>query len=221
MSKYNWSVDRIEDAIKDSVSFSETLRKLGIPNVGNNGATLKSIAIKNNIDFSHFTGRARTYKPARAYNIEDYLNNRVRVSTYKLKKVLFETGFKENKCEICGVSEWNNQPIHCQLHHINGNHLDNRLENLQILCPNCHSQTDNYCGNSNRIKKESKTCPDCGKPINRLSTRCTICANKYKRKVERPSKEELLKDMKELSVCAIARKYGVTDNAIRKWMRSG
>lgn len=58
----------------------------------------------------------------------------------KLKERLFSEGIKECKCECCGISEWQGKPISLQLHHINGN----RLENLQILCPNCHSQTDNF-----------------------------------------------------------------------------
>ena len=71
------------------------------------------------------------------------------------KKRLFKEHIKENKCEICGITEWNNKPIICQLHHKDGNHLNNNLENLQILCPNCHSQTDNYCGNSNKVTKKN------------------------------------------------------------------
>ena len=51
---------------------------------------------------------------------------------------------KENKCEVCGITEWQGAPIICELHHINGDTTDNRIENLQILCPNCHSQTDNF-----------------------------------------------------------------------------
>ena len=67
----------------------------------------------------------------------------------KIKGKLIREGLKENKCEICGlINEWNGKPLVLQLHHINGNHTDNRLENLQILCPNCHSQTDTYCGSN-------------------------------------------------------------------------
>ena len=64
--------------------------------------------------------------------------------TYKLKNRLFKAGLKENKCEICGISEWLGQSIKCELHHKDGNRTNHRLENLQILCPNCHSQTGTY-----------------------------------------------------------------------------
>ena len=60
------------------------------------------------------------------------------------KQIIKESGLKENKCECCSLTEWNNKPINLELHHINGNNTDNRLDNLQILCPNCHYQTDNF-----------------------------------------------------------------------------
>lgn len=63
---------------------------------------------------------------------------------YKLKKLLFKYKLKENKCEECGISEWNKKPIECQLHHKDGNKFNNKLENLKILCPNCHSQTETF-----------------------------------------------------------------------------
>ena len=62
-----------------------------------------------------------------------------------LRQRLIVNGLKENKCEICGITEWQNKPITIQLHHIDGNRDNNTLENLQMLCPNCHSQTHNFC----------------------------------------------------------------------------
>jgi 5-methylcytosine-specific restriction endonuclease McrA len=71
--------------------------------------------------------------------------------TLKLKKRLIKEGIKDNKCEECGVSKWNGKDLECHLDHINGDSKDHRIENLKILCPNCHSQTDTYCGRN--IKK--------------------------------------------------------------------
>ena len=64
--------------------------------------------------------------------------------TFKLKNRLFQIGLKQNRCEECGISEWNGKPIACELDHINGKRTDHRLENLKVLCPNCHSQTDTF-----------------------------------------------------------------------------
>ena len=76
-------------------------------------------------------------------------------NTTKLKKRLFREGVKEYRCEKCGISEWNNEPITLELHHINGNHNDNHLENLQILCPNCHSQTVSFVGKKKNINDDN------------------------------------------------------------------
>lgn len=218
--KYNWNIDKIKEAVKSSINLSEVLEKLGIPRQGNNGTTLRKILESNNIDYSHFTGRARYYRPSKISNIDNYLNNSVKVSTVLLKRLLFKKGLKENRCEVCGISSWNGKLLNCQLHHINGNHLDNRLENLQILCPNCHSQTDNYCRNANtKDKNTNKYCPDCVIEIAQASRRCSICAAKYRRKVIRPSIEILRKEKEHMSFCELGRKYKVSDNAIRKWLK--
>lgn len=79
-----------------------------------------------------------------ALPLESILTKDSSYNRTKLKERLFSEGIKEYKCECCGISEWRGKPISLQLHHINGNHNDNRLENLQILCPNCHSQTENF-----------------------------------------------------------------------------
>lgn len=63
-----------------------------------------------------------------------------------LKRRLFDAGIKSRRCESCGLSEWRGADIPLSLHHVNGDRHDNRLENLQVLCPNCHSQTDTWAG---------------------------------------------------------------------------
>ena len=67
-----------------------------------------------------------------------------------LKQRLVRAGLKENRCEACGLSEWRGEPLSLALHHVNGDKHDNRLENLQLLCPNCHSQTDTFAGRNRR-----------------------------------------------------------------------
>lgn len=77
--------------------------------------------------------------------LEDILTNKVTFDTPHLKRRLFYDGLLENKCCECGnIGEWNNKPITLELDHINGDSNDNRLENLRILCPNCHSQTPTF-----------------------------------------------------------------------------
>lgn len=72
-------------------------------------------------------------------------------------KKLFNEGLKERKCECCNNTEWMGYPIPLELHHINGVHTDNRIENLQVLCPNCHAQTDNYRGKNIGMSAQEET----------------------------------------------------------------
>ena len=84
---------------------------------------------------------------SRIIPIEDLLvADRPQTSRSHFKERLFEAGLKENICEICGLTEWLGKPLSMALHHINGDAADNRLENIQMLCPNCHAQTDTYGG---------------------------------------------------------------------------
>jgi hypothetical protein len=66
--------------------------------------------------------------------------------TFKLNKRLIKENIMENKCNICGIDQWNDQPISLHLDHINGDSTNHKLKNLRFLCPNCHSQTSTYCG---------------------------------------------------------------------------
>jgi transposase-like protein len=83
--------------------------------------------------------------PLETYLIADLSHHRG-----NLKRRLLREGLKDNRCERCGISEWRDAPLSLALHHINGDGRDNRLENLQFLCPNCHSQTENFAGRNAR-----------------------------------------------------------------------
>ncbi|HSD22934.1 MAG TPA: hypothetical protein VLB79_01265 [Solirubrobacterales bacterium] len=82
--------------------------------------------------------------------LEDLLVRGRRTSRGHLKARLITAGLKENRCEICGINHWMGKPVNMQLHHINGDGLDNRIGNLQLLCGTCHSQTDTYGGRNGR-----------------------------------------------------------------------
>lgn len=155
---------------------------------------------------------------------EHYLYNGSTINSHKLKNKLIEYGVKEKKCENCNIDD---NDISYELHHIDGNRFNNELENLQILCPNCHSKTVNY-GKRKIIKynilpkhlKKLKNYCECGKEITKNAKRCEICEKIKQRKVkDRPSKEELILMIKESSLEAVGRKYNVSGNAVKKWLK--
>lgn len=246
MSKYKIEKNELEEIVKNVLSIAEVCRKLDIRPVGGNYKTLKKYFRLYDIDISHFTGQGwnvgKRYKNfGKTYSLEEIMvENSTYTSTSKLKKRLVDEGLKENKCEECNITDWNNKPISLHLDHINGNNMDNRIENLRILCPNCHSQTSTYCGSNlnksskseyrnnkylNRneleeVKKiKTKNFCSCGKQIKKTSKNCNTCHTKSLRIKERPSIEQLEIDIKELGYCGTGRKYGVSDNSIRKWLK--
>jgi hypothetical protein len=132
--------ERLEPIVKSSNTWREVCEKLELSSRSGNQCHLKKQAEKFDIDFSHFIesnwNKGKTYS---VVPLQDYLNNIRPCKSDELKKKLFRAGIKEKKCERCGIIEWLGNPAPLELDHINENHDDNRLENLQILCPNCHA----------------------------------------------------------------------------------
>jgi hypothetical protein len=95
-------------------------------------------------------GTIKTWKETLNYTgsrLEDIFSGKYPEYTpLHLKHKLIKHGYKKNKCEICGIECWNNKLLSFELDHINGNSRDHRLENLRIVCPNCHSQTETFKG---------------------------------------------------------------------------
>jgi Zn finger protein HypA/HybF involved in hydrogenase expression len=151
------------------------------------------------------------------YSIEEIFCKNSPIKGERLKRLLINNFGVKEQCDICKVKDWNEKHISLSIHHINGDSKDNRLENLQLLCPNCHSQTENFAGK--RLKKIYH-CLDCGKMVvkNSKSHLCVKCSSLKKRKVIRPDKDVLFKEIKELGFRGTGNKYGVSDVAIRKWV---
>lgn len=140
------------DAIKTSKSIRETILKLGLTETGSAYRIFKQRAKNLNINIDHLLGKGylkgRTHNWALQIPIEEILIiDSSYTNTTSLRKKLLKLKLVMDQCAECGLtSEWNNKPITLQLDHKNGIHNDNRLENLRLLCPNCHSQTDTFGG---------------------------------------------------------------------------
>ena len=142
----------LEQIVKKSFSYADVCRALEVPPRGSYYTTIKKL-IKD-LDISHFNkgawNKGRKIKSAsyqKAPIQQVLIENSPHTNSGKLRVRLIKEGLKESKCEVCGCTE------SLELHHINGNHQDNRLENLQILCANCHRKTDNFRGKGIRAHK--------------------------------------------------------------------
>ena len=240
----NYDKNELEEIVKKSLSISEVCRYFKVIPAGGNFKTIKKYLKIFEIDTSHFTGkgwnRGDRYRSfAKVCSLEEILvKDSTYTNTHHLKIKLIKNGIKEYKCEECGISKWKNKKLSLHLDHINGDNLDNRIENLRILCPNCHSQTETYCKSKTNLfklrktimkteRKEKQIKPEiqknycsCGKEIEKRSKRCPSCDKIKQRKVkDRPPREELMLMIKETSLESVGRKYGVSGNAVKKWLR--
>ena len=105
------------------------------------------------------------------------------------------------------------------LDHINGVNNDNRLENLRIVCPNCNAGLDTFAGRNTKKRKSKHYCA-CGCEKDKNVLRCRKCFFVERQKIERPQIEQLVQEVEEFGYSATGRKYNVSDNAIRKWIKS-
>jgi transposase len=227
--------DSARAAVARAVCWSDALRALGYEPKGHNIRTLQRWARRWKIDASHLDkniGRKRA-SASRQLRLEAVL---VRDSKYPrslLKPRLLRAGIKQPVCEMCGQGElWRGRRMSMILDHINGVSNDNRLENLRMVCPNCAATLGTHCG---RNLPRSRACPSCGTEFAPRHIRHRYCSMKCwgaeaaelrrgtthpeTRKVSRPSYEQLVADLQTMSYLAVGRKYGVSDNAIRKWLK--
>ena len=205
--------ENLKNTITQSRTYSEVLKRLGIRAAGGNFDTLKKYIKKYEIDITHFEAyKVRNEKLSEfrknfvKKDIQDYLVEGSDYNRGHLKERLYSEKIKERKCEICGQGEeWNGKKMSLILDHINGIWNDNRIENLRIVCPNCNATLETHCGKQKKKKNHEKKISE----VNFTK----------RRKVDRPEYALLIKEISESGFVSVGKKYGVSDNAIRKWVK--
>lgn len=224
-----WQLPSAEFKILVTQSFTikEILIKLNKTYSAGNYRTLHNRLKLENIDISHIRNTTKTSNSTKSLPLEEVLIANSTYKTFCLKKRLLKLGLLESKCSECQLStNWNNKPLSLQLDHINGINNDNRLENLRMLCPNCHSQTDTYSGKGTKGNKYNNPivyiCPICSAPKKaKISKMCLDCNKKLR--VEKQTDLGDLNKVKEFindfGFEAAGRKYGLTGAGVKKRLR--
>lgn len=217
-----YTKEQLQDTISTSKTWREVCEKFNkIPRSGMQSHFSKR-AKYFGIDHSHFYGSNwSNYVSSlrKKVPIEQYLVKGSIIKSGELRNKLIKIGLKKNECEICKISVWNNEPVSLDLDHKNSDHYDNRLENIQLLCPNCHRQETLKRIKERKkfiIKVRKKYLCICGKE--KLSKKSKICRDCYKfnkRKIIWPAKKELLSMLEKHNYLQLSKKLGVSDNAIR------
>ena len=162
-----YTIEDLKIAVRDNLSIAGVLRQLGLRPIGGNYRTINHLVKEYNLDTSHFTGQGWNvglqFQPKKGIDDKTIF---VKDSAYRCSWRLRERYKKVTDiyhCERCGLETWQGLPIPLEIHHINGDNTDNRLENLQLLCPNCHALTNNYRGKAHLSALSEKRDVECRK----------------------------------------------------------
>lgn len=226
-----YTKEQVSSAIDGSDSIRQVLTNLGMS--VNNGSyqSIRSLA-----NFYHL--ELPKYSPSDRKNIESLVfRNKIPNDEFfvqgvtrngnSLKKRMVEDFHIPYVCSMDGCPSpepmWDGKPLTLQLDHKDGDRFNNKLSNLRLLCPNCHSQTETYGNNKKSLAEPRYNYCSCGKRIGKKSETCLSCVPRkeiHKQNNRYPPVDELVAMIRESSFSHVSRTIGVSDNAIRKFLRN-
>lgn len=157
MKNRKYTETQFVDAVKNSFSIAEVLRALNLAYAGGSYKTFYATVKILNLDISHFKGKGYLKNKKNIWIFKIPLENiLVFNSTYtntsSLRRRLIKENIFKNECSKCKIINWEGQKLSLHLDHVDGNNTNNLIENLRLLCPNCHSLTATYCGRNKKKK---------------------------------------------------------------------
>lgn len=216
----HWTDEEFIQAVKNNTSIAGVVRSFGLcPKQGHYNRAFHKTRKRLNLDISHFKSPSIGREKESSFE-EVFCVNSKHIWGTSLRKKILKYKLKLNKCELCHLnSQWNGKDLTLQVDHINGINNDNRLENLRLLCPNCHSQTSTYSGRNQKKQKKKHYCTNCNQLRDPQAKVCRSCFQQPS-KITWLSSSELLKELETKSYTQLGKDLGVSDNAIRKHLKT-
>lgn len=215
-----WTDELLCTAVETSKTYGEVYEKLGLR--GNRNLAVARRVQTLGLSVRHFEIKANRRGPQIKIDLNDILHGVRPFPSSYVKTRFLEAGLLQYHCYECGLDSWRGKYITLQLDHIDGDNCNNKLENVRLLCPNCHAQTPTYCNGKGqrRMQKTGDVCRSCGKKVSIGAVFCVPCAPTQKTERSWPPKEQLVQAMRNKGPLALSRELGVSRHMLYSHLRS-